>query len=228
MSFTKLFAEIWRDFTTDGNPATAPWNPVKADIRQWGEEAEDSIATGEVGAALAATSLQQGKHTIWVPAGAMIPRTTNGAALNTTELASNDVMLRSMDFDQSTSEGVQFQIGMPKGWNEGTVTFVPYWTASAGSAAQTVSWKLRALACSNDDALDASFGTAQESADVLIATGVLHVGPDSSAITIGGTPAENDLVIFEVFRDVSQDNLGADAKLIGVKVLITVSAGNDA
>ncbi len=185
-------------------------------------------ATGKLLKSAGAAPMLQGKHTIWVPASAMVSRTTAGAASVTTELATNDVMLSSKDFDQNTDEAAQFSVAMPKGWDEGPVTFVPYWTAAAGSAAQNVSWNLRGLARSDDDALDTAFGTAQESDDALIATNDLHIGPESSAITIGGTPAENDLVIFEIFRDVSEDNLAADAKLIGVKVFYTVNAATDA
>jgi hypothetical protein len=69
------------------------------------------------------TTIGTGKQTIWIPAGAMIARTTNGAASGTTELATNDVMLRTLDFDQTTEEGAQFMVAMPKGWNESTVSY---------------------------------------------------------------------------------------------------------
>jgi hypothetical protein len=115
---------------------------------------------------------------------------------------------------------------MPKSWNESTVTFQPIWTAAAGSAAETVIWSLRAKALSNDDAIDSSWGTAQTSIDALIATGDVHIGPESSAITIGGTPAEGDLVIFEISRDIS-DTLAADAQLIALRLHFMTNAAND-
>ena len=193
-----------------------------------GHAAVFADGTGDVIQSAGAAPVLQGKHTIWVPASAMISRTTNGAASVTTELATNDVMLTTKDFDQTTEEGVQFHIAMPKGWNEGTITFVPYWTASSGSGG--VVWELEALARSDDDALDTAFGTGQTSTDTLIATGDLHIGPESSAITIGGTPAENDDVICQVTRVTGNgsDTLTADAKLIGVKVFYTVNAATDA
>lgn len=169
-----------------------------------------------------------GRQTIPIMAAAMVANTTNGAASGTTETATNDVMVRTMDFDQTTQEGAQFMVPMPKGWNEGTVTFQPIWTASAGSAAETVDWELRAVAFSNDDALDAAFGTGQTSSDALIATGDVHIGPESSAITIGGSPAEGDLVAYQIRRNVSSDNLAGDAKLIGINLFITYSAPDDA
>ena len=165
-----------------------------------------------------------GKETIWVPASAMIARTTNGAAAGTAETSTNKVMQKTLDFDQTTAEYAQFTVTFPKSWNEGTVTFVPYWTAASGSG--TVTWTLAGVALSNDDAIEAAFGTAQSSTDTLIATGDMHVGPESSAITIAGSPAANDVVVFQIARDIS-DTLSADARLLGVKVLFTTDAAND-
>jgi len=171
-------------------------------------------------------ALMLGKHTIPVLAGSMFSRTTNGAAAGLTELATNDVMLATKDFDQTTSEGVQFYVPMPKSWNEGTVTAQFGWTASAGSAAETVIWSISARAFSDDDPLDTAFGSAQTATDALIATSDLHISPVTSAITVGGTPAESDFVIFQITRDIS-DTLAADAKLIWCKIFVTLTAGND-
>lgn len=44
VDFTKLAAEIWRDYVTDGVPASGAKKPVKADIRLWGLEAEQTLA----------------------------------------------------------------------------------------------------------------------------------------------------------------------------------------
>lgn len=172
--------------------------------------------------------IEQGIHEFYVPASAMVARTTNGAAAGSTETSTNDVMIVTKDFDQTTAEGAQFSVSMPKSWDEGTVTFVPYWTAASGSGG--VVWSLAGMALSDDDLLDTAFGTAQTSTDTLIATTDLMVGPESSAITIAGTPAAGDLVFFQVARvpgDAS-DTLNADAKLLGVRIRCKVNSGNDA
>lgn len=171
-----------------------------------------------------------GKHAIWVPVGAMTPRTTNGAAAGLTELSGNKIMLRTLDFDASTIEYAQFPIRMPKSWNEGTVTFVPEWSHAATATNFKVSWGLQAVAISDDDALDAAFGTAQYSNDTGGTTNDAYAGPESSAITIAGTPAAQDLVIFQVLRkadDGTNDTLAIDARLHGVTVFITTDAGTD-
>lgn len=169
-----------------------------------------------------------GKQTIWVPAGAMTPRVTNGASVGLLDTGNQDNTIPVLDFDQTTVEYAQFCIAMPKSWNEGTVTFTPYWTADAGTAAQTFILQMNAAAISNDDPLNATLGGVVGSSDALIATGDLHIGPESSALTISGTPAEGDLVIFALNRDVNTDTLAADARLIGIQLHITLNANTDA
>lgn len=170
----------------------------------------------------------QGKHTVWLPAGAFTPRATNGPAGGSTELATNDIMLSTLDFDQSTEEGAGCMILMPKSWNEGTVTFKPTWTAASGTGG--VVWELSGVAFSDNDALDAAPGTGQTSTDTFIAANDCHIGPESSAITIGGTPAEGDLVYFQIKRlpGNGSDTLNADAKLIGIHLYLTIDAPTDA
>jgi len=203
-------ATVWLQLTRSGSSVTS------VDIKN-GSLLSQSTAV-----------LVAGKQAIPIPASAMVSNTTNGPSIGVTETATNKVMLRTLDFDTTTQEGAQFLIPMPKGWNEGTVTFQPVWTASAGSAADTVVWELRAVALSDDDAADTAFGTGQTSSDALIATGDIHIGPESSAITIAGTPAENDLVVFQIRRNVASDNLPNDAKLIAIRLFITTNAKNDA
>jgi hypothetical protein len=172
--------------------------------------------------------LASGKIAVPVPASSMVSNTTNGAATGTTETSTNKVMVRTLDFDTTTQEGAQFCIPMPKSWNEGTVTFQPVWTAASGSGG--VVWELRAVAMSDDDALDAAWGTGQTSTDTLIAANDVHTGPESAAITIAGSPAENDLVFFQIRRNVADasDTLGGDARLIAIRLFITTNAPNDA
>ncbi len=172
--------------------------------------------------------LQTGRQSMYVPASSMYPKVTNGAEEITYDSGSNDVTIRALGFDTTTQEYAQFEVAMPKSWDEGTVTFVPYWTNAAGSSTQTVRWLLAGVAISNDDSLNASLGTAQSSSDTWLAQNDLHVGPESSAITIGGTPAEGDIVVFQVSRDVANDNMSGDAILLGIMLFFTISGANDA
>ena len=183
--------------------------------------------TGDIAAArLAANGLTQGLTTIPILAAAMQPAATNGAAQAVLETGSNAVLYRTLDFDTTTQEFAGFTIPMPKNWNDGTVTFQPIWTAASGSG--TVVWALQAVALSDDDAIDTAYGTEQTSTDTLLAAGDVHIGPTSSAITIAGTPATDDMVFFRIKRVPGSDTLGVDARLIGIRLFFTTNAANDA
>jgi len=169
-----------------------------------------------------------GLQTIWMPAVAMTSRATSGAAAGSYDSGAADISIATFDFDTTAQEFVHFQIAMPESWNEGTITFIPYWTNTAGLTTETVEWKLQAYAVSNDDALNATFSNSVTSGDTWIAQNDLHVGPASGALTIDGTPAAGDAVLFELSRNVAgTDNMTGDALLIGVKILYTVNAGTD-
>ena len=55
------------------------------------------------------------------------------------------------------------------------------------------------------------------------------VTAESSAITIAGTPAAEDLTFFQISRvhDDSNDTAAEDARLLGIKLYYTTDAGND-
>jgi hypothetical protein len=161
---------------------------------------------------------------LFISAASLFPSTTNGcAAPARNEYATNDVDLYSADFDQTSIEYAQFTYWMPANWNASTVTFAVAWTASAGTAAQTVEWNLEARAYANDDAIDQAWGTAVEVSDALLATNDMHYTSTSSAVTIAGTPSAGELVQFRVWRDATNDTLAADAKLLGIKVNYTIA-----
>jgi hypothetical protein len=157
---------------------------------------------------------------IFVRANTMIPTLTAPCAvLAQSETTTNDVNYQSLDFDQTTQEHANFTVIMPDDWNAGTITFKAYWTAAAGAG--TVVWGLQAISFADDDALDTAWGTVQTSTDTLLAAGDMHISPVSAAITIAGTPATGEPVLFRIYRDTAADNLSADAKLIGLKIYYT-------
>ena len=163
--------------------------------------------------------------TIWVPAVSMVPTTTNGAAAGVYEYATNDFMRAYYAFDTTTEEFACFDIVMPEGWNRSTIKAKFYWSSASGStAADTVEWEIGALAIGNDDALDATLGTAQVITDTVLTgtSGDLHITSATPAITVGGTPALADMVHFKVSRNVSgTDDMAEDAWLFGVLIQVT-------
>lgn len=143
------------------------------------------------------------------------------------ELATNLVNIDFMAFDQTTSENGFFQYSIPKGWDEGTITFRVKWTAAAGTGG--VVFGLKGLARSDDDPIDAAFGTEVTVTDTLIATNDVHISPESAALTVGGTPAEGDIVFFNLARKTADagDTLTADAQLLEIVITFTRNSYTD-
>ena len=169
-----------------------------------------------------------GKESIWIPAVAMYPNTTNGCAdLAQVEL-SNGPEIKTLDFDKDSDENAQFAVAFPKSWNEGTVTFQAYFTADSTNTG-TVSWVLAGVACADNDTINATFGTGvAPTAKAHSGTANdLDVTAESGAITIAGSPSTDEEVYFQITRDVSADSLTADAKLLGIKLFFTTDAAND-
>lgn len=172
-----------------------------------------------------------GKHAIYVAAAGMTPSATGGcAALATVATSSNQPDLVTLDFDPTTQEYAQFSVLMPKSWNEGTVTFIPAWSHPSTTTNFGVVWNLQAVAVGNDDAIATSYGTAQTSTDTGGTTNDLYIGPESSAITVGGSPGSQEMVFFRVSRVTGDggDTMAVDARLHGITLFITTDAGTDA
>jgi len=172
-----------------------------------------------------------GKETIWIPAIAMYPSETGGSpGSETVEITAdaNRPVLKAIAFDKDSDEYAQFSVAFPKSWNEGTITFQPYFSANSTNTG-TAKFMLKGVAISDNDAISQDFGTAQGTAKAHSGTAYdLNIGAESSAITIAGTPAEGDQIFFAIFRDVSEDTLTSDALLTGIKLHFTTDASNDA
>ncbi|RWO20650.1 hypothetical protein [Mesorhizobium sp.] len=170
-----------------------------------------------------------GKHTISIPASAMLAATTSGPAIAQFETTTNDINFVVMDFDATADEHAHFNVCMPKSWDEGTVTFQVWWTTSATDT-DGVAWGLQAIALSDNEASDTAWGTAVVvTDDAQGAANEILVTAESSSVTIGGTPASGDIVFFRLFRDVSDanDDMAEDARLIAVKLFYTTDAATD-
>tara|TARA_R110000803_G_scaffold210684_1_gene283161 strand:- start:1942 stop:2355 length:414 start_codon:yes stop_codon:yes gene_type:complete len=136
-------------------------------------------------------------------------------------------MIHTLDFATGTEEGAGIHHAMADKWNKGTVTAKFHWTAANGSGG--VAWSLAGVCVSNDDPLDVALGTAVAVVDTFIANNDHHVSSATGAITIAGSPADDDLLYLEVRRVVANggDTLNVDAKLLGVTLYFTTDAAVD-
>jgi len=178
---------------------------------------------------LSATKDPVGVHDIWVGAAGMWPITTAGCSdLTKRELATNDVNIQTLLFDTTTEEHAQFSISLPRNWNNGTVTATFHWTNAAGLTTETVDWAISAVAFADNDALDTAFGSEVTTTDTWLAQDDLHISAESTAITIAGSPADGELVQFQIARKTATDDLTGDAELIGIVLHITTDAATAA
>lgn len=182
---------------------------------------DNTTATGVKWAAVSASG--GGATNVWIPAAQWIPRTTNGCGIDSRELTTNKINTDELLFDPAAIEYAQAMVVLPNNWNAGTVTARFFWTASTGSG--SVVWALRARSYADDDALDQAMGTAQSVTDTLLTTNDMHISAATSAITIGGTVANGNAIIFEAYRDATNasDTLGSDARFLGLQISYTAA-----
>ena len=168
-----------------------------------------------------------GRESMWIPSLAMKPTVSNGCANHASvETTSGRPDMIVLDFDKDADEFAQFQIAFPKSWDEGTITFQVYW---AGIAATTnCVWTLQGVAISDNGTIDVAYGTAVAVDDAAQgAVEELLVSAESSVVAIAGTPAVGDICYFRIGRDISEDNMAGDSRLLGIKLFFNTDAKND-
>jgi len=233
------------NITATGTIATGVWNGTAVDGAYVDMEGTELKSTGEAVTTKflrtdsdgscswqvpSYTTTSVGKHTLWIPAAAMRPTDSNGCdGITDVETTSGRPDLQVLDFDTGSDEHAQFQIAMPKSWNESTITFRAFWTSTATDT-DGVAWGLQGVATANDDTIDVAYGTAVVVTDDNISAAEdCLVTAESSAVTIAGSPSTDELCFFRVFRDVSDanDDMAEDARLIGIQLFVTTDAGED-
>lgn len=167
------------------------------------------------------------KQTMLLTAAAGNPTTSSGCGGPAqVEAGTNDVDYIVLDFDKDSDEYAFWgPIPTPNNWDGSTITAIFYWTTAAGGAAETVCWSIQMIAVDNDDPIDQAWGSAVTVTDTWIADGDIHESAESGAITPATTVSREagDLLFVRVMRDVSEDDLGGDARLIAVKLRFGVS-----
>lgn len=170
----------------------------------------------------------QGRQTIWIPAGAFVARSTAGATGPvTTESASNKIMQYALNFTATARRHAQANVTMPTSWNGGTVIAKIYWRTSVTGDAI---WGIQGVSISDADTYDAAFGTAQTVTDTAPDITTLRVTAETPAFTIAGSPAAEDLTIFQIYNDATATLYTASGtqSLLGVKMYFVTNSYNDA
>jgi hypothetical protein len=167
--------------------------------------------------------LSTGRHYVYVPAGAMVARVTNGATF-TQAVAGNGLIQRYFAFDPTTSQFAQFSLGSPKSWDQRAIAAKFFWCPTA-SDANNVTWRISATSVGHSDALDPVFSSTS---NVTQSGASTSTGKLTSEILIlpAGNPQPEDMLVFEVSRDAT-DSSTITAALFAVHLYFTYSQTSD-
>ena len=171
-----------------------------------------------------------GTETMWVPASAMYATTTNPAEAAQVETTALRPDMKVFDFAAAADDFVQFSVAMPKSWNLGTITYQVFWTPSTTNTGDCI-FGLQGVACGDGDTIDVAYGTAVTVTDAGIGTVEdQQVSSVSSAVTIAGSPADDQQTYFQLYRDANAggDTFTGVARVLGIKIFYTTDAANDA
>ena len=189
------------------------------------------------GLELANVAENLGLQTIWVPAVAMVAPATSGATAATLVVTGHEVA--TFQFGNSADSYTHFSIRMPKSWDLGSLQFQVHVATETGDVTNNeVEFYLAAGAVGNDESLNSlTFGTpvvdGGDASGILnmVTSDDLYITDVSGNVTVGSTPADGNLILFELYRDVDVGGAGnplaAAVELLGITILYTVDAGTD-
>lgn len=155
--------------------------------------------------------------------GSGIASTTNGATSPTkTEMATNKQNLNDWTFPTGVQRYIEVAHPLPSDYNGGTLTAKFFWTANSSST-NSVVWGIQGRAYADNDAIDASWGTAQEVTDANGSSAYTQrISVATSALTLAGSPAAGQMVRWRIYRLGSgADNLAVSALLDSVQITYT-------
>ena len=208
-------------------PASATPTPTTEGELEWDSD-DDLLVIGD-GSGQVIIGSSRGRRTAFIPAASFTPTLTNGAEFGQVELVTNDVMLKSLDFDPSTRENAQIMIFLPKGYDGGTFFCIFVWSHSTTATNYGVTFGAEMRALADSGAMDQVFGTAVEVTDTGGTTDDLYISPETAAITAAGAPAGQQFLSLNIYRDPvdAGDDLAIDARLLGVALLYVVGVETD-
>jgi hypothetical protein len=181
-------------------------------------------------AGLAATVVYQGKHSFNLPACLSVEH--NGVLLVTIAGAAGQPDVDYLAFDGTVAEYAKITTQMPMDYGGGPITAKFAWRRASGTGAANAVWGIRAVSVADNETPAVNFGsgaTVTDAASTTLAN--FNLSGETSACTIGSTPAAGELVFLEIYRDGASgsDTLDAvDAWLSMVTVFYTTAAKNEA
>lgn len=170
-----------------------------------------------------------GRHTIFVPAGALTAAATGGASLYQAAPGGGAHTLKGWSFSDTTNQAVEFPVWMPKSWDEGILHLKLAWFR-AGAAAGNVRWKAEALGRVAGGAVGHSYTGAIAATVTSAALGAgLQAETAEIALDLTGAAANSwlDIRLTRDAVDTVNDTLAEAAILIGHAVFYITNAATD-
>lgn len=156
-----------------------------------------------------------------LPGGAILP-TTNPPALDKVEPGN---IYYALAFDTTTQETCYWQFVVPDSFDAtGSVTATAYWTNASGLTTETVEFEIAEGNAANDEVVNVTFGADLALTDTWIAQNDVHI---TASGTVTETWAAGDMTWIRCRRDVVNDNLTGDARLLMIKLEYTCNAESD-
>lgn len=182
----------------------------------WAVTASYALAGGTGGAAAATASWAY----VWLPAGAMVGRTTLGSVYTVLEFDSGSTNTNAIcqAFDAAIQEGAVTQIQMPPNWDWSRGLQARFnSTRWNGTETGSVVFGIAAKAIRSGSYFTGSYGT-EVSASSTFTSRSLSVSPTTNLFTVAGIASANDMIGLQVQRKVSDtaDTFASDAYLVGV------------
>ena len=110
------------------------------------------------------------------------------------------------------------------------MTYQVFWSPGNTDTGNCI-FGLEGVATTEGDTADVAFSGAVEVTDAGIGTiEDVQMTAVSGAVTIAGSPADDDYTFFQLYRDAADgsDTFTGDARVMGIKLFYTTDAANDA
>lgn len=192
------------------------------------DDTSAAAARTTLGAANDSDVLKRGLQTIYFPASSLTAPAANLASAG--NLTAGNLTIGTRDFDASTRESLWGAFQAPKSWDLGNLSFSVNWGHPNTTTNFGVTWGFRAAALTDGENIaNASLGTQVNVSDTGGTQNFAYRTAISGNVTVGSSPSDRDVIVFELSREPGDgnDTLAVDAKLVGLTLLMNVSAAND-
>ena len=170
-----------------------------------------------------------GKHSIYIPASAMLPVKGLAPKSKITYPPGRADPVATADFSASLMNSSTFQIAMPKSWDAGAVQFQLYWLCDHMVKTDGATFGMVATSYAQGEKLEKSGENQVRITSKAVANKAGLIISTVSGDLIVKDAAANKFTVFFIWRDVSDagDTIPVDVKLIGINLTYTTDKSTD-